>query len=122
MILFFLTAVSSLDGHWELMMLHIFLARQLDQKWDIQEGCYNSIRIFYSWCSYSGFRHITYSWQLGAVNAIGGSFTLALAASVTIYMMTKFALPISTTQAIVGAIIGWNFLPETRQIAQLWKK
>jgi PiT family inorganic phosphate transporter len=24
-------------------------------------------------------------------------------------MMTKFALPISTTQAIVGAIIGWNF-------------
>jgi len=23
--------------------------------------------------------------------------------------MTKFALPISTTQAIVGAIIGWNF-------------
>jgi phosphate/sulfate permease len=47
--------------------------------------------------------------KLGAVNAIGGSFTLALAAAVTIYMMTKFALPISTTQAIVGAIIGWNF-------------
>jgi PiT family inorganic phosphate transporter len=47
--------------------------------------------------------------QLGAVNAIGGSFTLALAAAITIYMMTKFALPISTTQAIVGAIIGWNF-------------
>ena len=47
--------------------------------------------------------------KLGAVNAIGGSFTLALAAAITIYMMTKFALPISTTQAIVGAIIGWNF-------------
>jgi PiT family inorganic phosphate transporter len=47
--------------------------------------------------------------KLGAVNAIGGSFTLAFAAAVTIYMMTKFALPISTTQAIVGAIIGWNF-------------
>jgi inorganic phosphate transporter, PiT family len=47
--------------------------------------------------------------KLGAVNAIGGSFTVALAAAVTIYMMTKFALPISTTQAIVGAIIGWNF-------------
>ncbi len=46
--------------------------------------------------------------KLGAVNAIGGSFTLALAAAITIYMMTKFALPISTTQAIVGAIIGWN--------------
>jgi phosphate/sulfate permease len=46
--------------------------------------------------------------KLGSVNAIGGSFTLALAAAITIYMMTKFALPISTTQAIVGAIIGWN--------------
>ena len=47
--------------------------------------------------------------KLGAVNAIGGSFTVALAAATTVYMMTKFALPVSTTQAIVGAIIGWNF-------------
>lgn len=47
--------------------------------------------------------------KLGAVNAIGGSFTVALAAAITVYMMTKFALPVSTTQAIVGAIIGWNF-------------
>jgi phosphate/sulfate permease len=47
--------------------------------------------------------------KLGAVNAIGGSFTVALAAAITIYMTLKFALPISTTQAIVGAIIGWNF-------------
>ena len=50
--------------------------------------------------------------KLGAVDAIGGSFTLALAAAITIYMMTKFALPISTTQAIVGAIIGWNFFTD----------
>ena len=40
---------------------------------------------------------------------LGGSFTVALAAATTVYMMTKFALPVSTTQAIVGAIIGWNF-------------
>jgi inorganic phosphate transporter, PiT family len=46
--------------------------------------------------------------KLGAVNALGGSFTVALAAAITVYMMTKFALPVSTTQAIVGAIIGWN--------------
>lgn len=46
--------------------------------------------------------------KLGSVNALGGSFTLALAAAVTIYVMTKFSLPVSTTQAIVGAIIGWN--------------
>ena len=47
--------------------------------------------------------------KLGSVNAVGGSFTVALAAAITIYMMTKFAMPVSTTQAIVGAIIGWNF-------------
>lgn len=46
--------------------------------------------------------------KLGAVNALGGSFTLALAAAVTVYMMTRFSMPVSTTQAIVGAIIGWN--------------
>lgn len=46
--------------------------------------------------------------KLGNVNAVGGSFTVALAAAVTVYLMTKFALPVSTTQAIVGAIIGWN--------------
>jgi len=46
--------------------------------------------------------------KLGSVNALGGSFTVALAAATTVYMMTKFALPVSTTQAIVGAIIGWN--------------
>jgi inorganic phosphate transporter, PiT family len=46
--------------------------------------------------------------KLGSVNAIGGAFTVALAAGVAVYLMTKFALPVSTTQAIVGAIIGWN--------------
>lgn len=46
--------------------------------------------------------------KLGAVNAIGGSFTVALAAALTVYGMTRAAIPVSTTQAIVGAIIGWN--------------
>ncbi|MEN8192482.1 MAG: inorganic phosphate transporter [Bacteroidota bacterium] len=46
--------------------------------------------------------------KLGAVNAIAGSFTVALAAAVTVTWMTKLKLPVSTSQAIVGAIIGWN--------------
>jgi phosphate/sulfate permease len=46
--------------------------------------------------------------KLGSVNAVGGAFTLALSAAITVYIMTKFSLPVSTTQAIVGAIIGWN--------------
>ena len=46
--------------------------------------------------------------KLGAVNAIAGSFTVAFAAAITVFGMTKYQLPVSTSQAIVGAIIGWN--------------
>jgi PiT family inorganic phosphate transporter len=45
---------------------------------------------------------------LGAVNALAGSFVVALAAAATVYFMVKAGLPVSTTQAIVGAIVGWN--------------
>jgi PiT family inorganic phosphate transporter len=46
--------------------------------------------------------------ELGAVNALAGAFTVALCAAITVYLMTKSGLPVSTTQAIVGAIVGWN--------------
>ena len=51
---------------------------------------------------------------LGAVNAMAGSFTVALAAGVTVAWMNSTKLPVSTTQAIVGAIIGWNFFTGSR--------
>ncbi len=47
--------------------------------------------------------------KLGSVNALGGAFTVALAAALTVAWMTKLGLPVSTTQAIVGAIVGWDF-------------
>jgi len=47
--------------------------------------------------------------KLGAVNAIAGSFTVAFSAAFTVFWMTKLKLPVSTSQAVVGAIIGWNF-------------
>jgi PiT family inorganic phosphate transporter len=46
--------------------------------------------------------------ELGAVNAIAGAFMVALAAGITVYWLTFLGYPVSTTQAIVGAIIGWN--------------
>ncbi len=46
--------------------------------------------------------------HLGAIDAMGGAFMVALAAAVTITAMTKLGLPASTSQAVVGAIIGWN--------------
>ena len=46
--------------------------------------------------------------RLGAVNALAGSFTVALAAALTTFWMTRLKIPVSTSQAIVGGIIGWN--------------
>ncbi len=51
--------------------------------------------------------------QLGAVNALGGSFTVALAAAATVFGMTRLRLPVSTTQAVVGGILGWNLFSAT---------
>jgi len=51
--------------------------------------------------------------KLGAVNEMAGAFIVALAAAVTVMWMTKAGLPVSTSQAIVGAIIGWNIFSQT---------
>jgi PiT family inorganic phosphate transporter len=51
--------------------------------------------------------------KLGSINAIGGSFTVALSAAITVTSMTKLRLPVSTSQAVVGAIIGWNFFSKS---------
>jgi len=47
--------------------------------------------------------------KLGAISALPGAFMTALSAAFAVYAMTKFGVPVSTSQAIVGAIIGWNF-------------
>ena len=46
--------------------------------------------------------------ELGSINALAGSFTVALAVAISVTWMTKLKLPVSTSQAVVGAIIGWN--------------
>jgi len=51
--------------------------------------------------------------RLGSVNAPPGAFTVALAAALTVTWMTRLGLPVSTSQAIVGAIIGWNVFSES---------
>lgn len=47
--------------------------------------------------------------KLGSVNALAGSFMVALSAAVSVYWMVHSGIPVSTSQAIVGAIVGWNF-------------
>jgi PiT family inorganic phosphate transporter len=45
---------------------------------------------------------------LGAVNALAGAFMVALAAALSVYWMARSGINVSTSQAIVGGIIGWN--------------
>lgn len=47
--------------------------------------------------------------SLGAVDALAGGFTVSFCAAITVLFMTKRGLPVSTSQAIVGAIMGWTY-------------
>jgi PiT family inorganic phosphate transporter len=47
--------------------------------------------------------------KLGEISSLPGAFIVALSSGVTVFFMTKYGLPVSTSQSIVGAIIGWNF-------------
>ncbi|OIQ50009.1 Sulfate permease CysP [Pseudodesulfovibrio hydrargyri] len=46
--------------------------------------------------------------RLGSINALAGAFMVALASAVTMFVMTKASYPASTSQTIVGSIVGWN--------------
>ncbi|MCQ2734588.1 MAG: inorganic phosphate transporter family protein [Alphaproteobacteria bacterium] len=47
--------------------------------------------------------------SLGAVNALAGSFMVALSAALAVYLVLRMGVTVSTSQAIVGAIVGWNY-------------
>ena len=51
--------------------------------------------------------------KLGSINAIAGAFMVAFAAAMSVYLMTLARYPVSTSQAIVGAIIGWNLFTDS---------
>jgi len=46
--------------------------------------------------------------KLGSVNALAGAFVVAFAAALSVYLMILAKWPVSTSQAVVGAIVGWN--------------
>lgn len=47
--------------------------------------------------------------NLGDIDAAAGAFVVELSAALTIYLMVRSKIITSTSQAIVGAIVGWNF-------------
>lgn len=60
--------------------------------------------------------------ELGSVNELAGAFIVALSAALAVYWMTKLKLPVPISQAIVGAIVGWNiFASKPTEISSLSK-
>ena len=51
--------------------------------------------------------------KLGAVNAVAGASVVAFAAAISVYLMIRVSYPASSSQAIVGAIVGWNIFTGT---------
>lgn len=51
--------------------------------------------------------------KLGAVDALGGAFTVALCSGLTVFILTYHKVAASATQAIVGAILGWCVFSKT---------
>ncbi|MBW6513714.1 MAG: inorganic phosphate transporter family protein [Candidatus Syntrophosphaera sp.] len=47
--------------------------------------------------------------RLGSVDALGGAFTVSLAAALAILVIVRTGIPVSISQTIVGAILGWNY-------------
>lgn len=47
--------------------------------------------------------------NLASTDTLPAAFTVALSVAVSVAMMTKLKFPVSTSQAVVGALVGWNF-------------
>jgi PiT family inorganic phosphate transporter len=65
--------------------------------------------------------------ELGSVNMLAGSFTVAIAAAASLGIMVRSRIPVSSSQAVVGAILGWNLFSATHtdvgvlsQIVSAW--
>ena len=105
------------------MMQQMYLAQQSAQKWFKWRTAAIICSVFVilgAVISGAGASHTL--GKLGAITALPGAFMTALSAAVAVYTMTKSGLPVSTSQAIVGAIIGWNlFSGNPTDIATLTK-
>lgn len=60
--------------------------------------------------------------KLGAISQTSGAFVVAFSAALVVTLMTRQGLPVSTSQAIVGAIIGWNFFSSSPTDLQVLMK
>ena len=54
--------------------------------------------------------------ELGSVNVLGGAFMVALAAALAVFLMLRTGIQVSTTQALIGSLLGGMLLQGFRQI------
>lgn len=60
--------------------------------------------------------------KLGNIDVLYGSFVVTLSAAISVYFMSYFGLPVSTSQVVVGGIIGWNiFIGQSTDTTSLTK-
>lgn len=62
---------------------------------------------------HNGIDHISEYAYAGGITTAFGAFMVMLAAALTVMVMTLFKLPVSTSQAVIGAIIGGGLLKGT---------
>ncbi len=58
--------------------------------------------------------------ELGQIDTFAGAFTSALAAALVVAGMTKFGMPVSTSQAVVGALIGYHLFQHDSIDPSVW--
>ncbi len=58
--------------------------------------------------------------ELGQIDALAGAFTVALAAAVVVAGMTRAGMPVSTSQAVVGALIGYRLFQPSSVDPSAW--
>ena len=46
--------------------------------------------------------------ELSSVSVLGGAFMVALAAAIAVFLMIRTGIQVSTTQALIGSLLGWN--------------
>lgn len=52
--------------------------------------------------------------RLGGINQLAGAFTVSLCAGMTVFAMVRAMVPVSSSQAIIGAIVGWDLFAHVR--------
>ncbi len=58
--------------------------------------------------------------ELGQIDALSGAFMASLAAAIAITGMTKAGIPVSSSQAVVGVLVGYRLIQDGSFDSSFW--